>query len=294
MWFKTINFVGISVENRKADPFRFVEGHYVGHDGFVVPKDFDEFHERFPDYIRDWVNRHVDRSVPREDREDWTQDLLIHLRYLPANLKHREAGNEDIVQTFDPNKHYGASSARFFNYINLCLGNKFRTIHSKRMKNPSCRAGNVSLGGNFDESDSGQVDDEFCHAHSVHLRRRCRRQEIHRDASDTLAEFAEFAQREDSSVLPAMDAIAATATPAAAAELLGATKEDFCRTRSRLRQLGGCFLRNEPVTRRRRQYKEAVSFSKQVGLIGVVRKPHQNLPFWTRINIGPSASAALR
>ena len=25
------------------------------------------------------------------------------------------------MQTFDPHKHYGASSARFFNYINLCL-----------------------------------------------------------------------------------------------------------------------------------------------------------------------------
>ena len=67
--------------------------------------------------------------------EDWTQDLLIHLRYLPATSKHREAGKEDIVQTFDPHKHHGANQARFFNYINLCLANKFRTMHSKRMKN---------------------------------------------------------------------------------------------------------------------------------------------------------------
>ena len=133
--------------------------------------------------------------------EDWTQDLLIHLRYLPATSKHREAGKQDIVQTFDPRKHHGANSARFFNYINLCLGNKFRTMHSARMKNPICRAGNVSLGGHFDESDSGQVDDEFCHAHSEHLRRRCQRQERQRDAIHTLAEFVEFLRREDSSVL---------------------------------------------------------------------------------------------
>jgi hypothetical protein len=163
-----VNSANFSVENRKPDPFTIADGHYVGHDGFVVPKNFDEFHERFPQYVRNWVNRHVDSSTPKEEVEDWTQDLLIHLRYLPAISKHRDAGKEDIVQTFDPNKHHGANSARFFNYINLCLGNKFRTMHSKRMKNPICRAGNVSLGGHHDETDSGQVDDEFCHSHSEH------------------------------------------------------------------------------------------------------------------------------
>ena len=133
------------LKTAKPDPFTIADGHYVGHDGFVVPKNFDEFHERFPQYVRNWVNRHVDRSTPKEDVEDWTQDLLIHLRCLPATSKHREAGKQDIVQTFDPHKHYGANSARFFNYINLCLGNKFRTIYSKRMKNPLCRPGNLSL-----------------------------------------------------------------------------------------------------------------------------------------------------
>ena len=106
---QAINFTNISVENRKPDPFTIVDGRYVGHDGFVVPKNFDEFHERFPHYVRNWVSRHVDRSAPREDVEDWTQDLLIHLRYLPAISKHREAGKEDIVQTFDPHKHHGAN-----------------------------------------------------------------------------------------------------------------------------------------------------------------------------------------
>jgi len=35
--------------------------------------------------------------------------------------KHREGGKQDIVQTSDPNKHYGANQARFRNHINLCL-----------------------------------------------------------------------------------------------------------------------------------------------------------------------------
>ncbi len=239
----------------ETDPFTVLDGRYIGHDGFVIPKNFDEFHERFPEYIRNWVRRYVDRSTPKEDVEDWTQDLLIHLRYLPAISKHREVGKQDIVQTFDPHKHHGANAARFFNYINLCLGNRFKTIHSRRMKNPVCRPGNVSLTTNWDETERDQADDEFCHGHSEHLRRRCRREEKQRDASHELAEFAEFVQREDSSVLPAIGAILATTTHDAAAELLGIRGADFCRVRSRLRQLGKCFLGNEPVPRRRRPYK---------------------------------------
>jgi hypothetical protein len=158
---RPVDFVTVSVEKRTPDPFTVVDGRYVGHDGFEVPKDFDEFHERFPKYVRHWVNRRVDRSTPKEDAEDWTQDLLIHLRYLPTTSKHRQDGKEDVVQTFDPHKQYGASAARFFNYINLCLGNKFRTMHSTRMKNPLCRPGNLSLTTHWDGADDDQIGDEF-------------------------------------------------------------------------------------------------------------------------------------
>lgn len=57
------------------------------------------------------------------------------------------------MQTFDPHRHYGANSARFFNYINLCLGNKFSTMRSARMKNPFCRPGNVSLTADWEHTD---------------------------------------------------------------------------------------------------------------------------------------------
>ncbi|MGA8489436.1 MAG: hypothetical protein WB711_03380 [Terriglobales bacterium] len=66
----------------KTDPFTLIDGRYVGHDGFVVPKDFDEFHQRFPHHIPNWVKRHADRLALKEDLEDWTQDLIIHLKYL--------------------------------------------------------------------------------------------------------------------------------------------------------------------------------------------------------------------
>src|ERR1019366_3562415 len=125
-----INFANFSAENlpRQSDPFTIRDGRFVGHDGFVVPKDFDEFHERFPQYVRNWVRRHADASAQKEDLEDWAQDLLIQLQHLPPTSKHRVAGKKDIVQTFDPHKHYGANQARFQNYINLCLANKFRSL----------------------------------------------------------------------------------------------------------------------------------------------------------------------
>jgi hypothetical protein len=128
-----VNFPNFSVEKRtyKPDPFTIKDGRSVGSDGFVVPKDFAEFHERFPDYVREWVSKHAATSASQEDIEDWTQDLLIHLSCLPLMSKYREAGREDIVATFDPLRHYGANEARFRNYINLCLTNKFRTMHSK-------------------------------------------------------------------------------------------------------------------------------------------------------------------
>ena len=249
------NFVSFSVEKGKADPFTIADGRYLGHDGFVVPKDFDEFYKRFPRYVRNWVGRHVDTSTPKQDIEDWTQDLLIHLNCLPANSKHREAGKGDVVQTFDPAKHHGANAARLFNYINLCLENKFRTMRSTRLKNPLCRPDNLSVTADCEDADRYQVGDEFCHGHSEHLRRRCQRQERQRDARQALAEFSDFVRREDSSVLRAMEAIAATATPGAAAEMLGTTKASLCRMRTRLRQLGRCFLRNEAVPRKRRPYR---------------------------------------
>jgi hypothetical protein len=43
-------FANLPVENRHADPFTVRGGRYVGHDGFVVPKDFDEFDQRFPHF----------------------------------------------------------------------------------------------------------------------------------------------------------------------------------------------------------------------------------------------------
>jgi hypothetical protein len=252
---RPINFANISVEKR--DPFTVVDGRYIGHDGFVVPRNFDEFYDRYPEHVRNWVRKHAARSTPIEDVEDWTQDLLIHLKYLPATSKFRADGREDIVQTFDPKKHHGANGARFFNFINLCLTNKFRAMYSKRIKNPICRPGNASFEWEGRECDHGA--DEFWQAHSEYLRRRFNQQERQQNANHALREFCEFTKRKDSSVLRTLQAIAVSGTSAAAADLLGTTQHEVCRTWSRLRTLGRCFQNGEPVPKPPRRYTRRVT-----------------------------------
>jgi hypothetical protein len=251
-----VNCVNFPVENTHTDPFTVRGGRYVGHDGFVVPKDFDEFDQRLPHYIRNWVKKHAEKSAQPEDLEDWAQDLLIHMRYLPPTSKYRKAGKLDIVQTFDPSKHHGANLRRFLNYINLCLGNKFRTMHSARMKNPLCRTGNVSLSEQMDAVHWGQADDEYCHAHSEHLGKSSDHLEKQTRDRHRIMEFIDFLSHEDAGEVPAMGAILATSTQADAARLLRTTDAGFTRMRNRLRQLGRCFENGEPVPRQRGPYKE--------------------------------------
>jgi hypothetical protein len=71
---QSINVPNFSVEKKtyKSDPFTIRDGRYVGSDGFVIPRDFEEFYQRFPDYVRKWVSKHADRSAPKQDVEDWT------------------------------------------------------------------------------------------------------------------------------------------------------------------------------------------------------------------------------
>jgi hypothetical protein len=105
------------------------------------------------------------------------------------------------VATFDPLRHYGANEARFRNYINLCLANKFRSLYSKRVKDVLCRPGNLSLGGEEADEDLCSVD-ELCHKHSAHLRavqKACQKQSHDRAF---IQEFLNFVRREDAKALP--------------------------------------------------------------------------------------------
>lgn len=254
--YRPVNSPNCSVEKRayKSDPFTIRDGRYVGSDGFVVPKDFVEFHERFPDYVHRWVSKHAPTSASEEDKEDWTQDLLIHLSRLPLMSKYREAGKKDIVATFEPLRHYGADEARFRNYINLCLANKFRTMHSKRMKDALCRPRNLSLGEEKAGEDPCSID-ELCHRLSAHLRatQKARQKQSHDRAF--LQEFLNFVRREDARVLPTIEALATTGTRGEAAYWLGVAELEFDRMHTRVRHLAKCFVSGERVLKQRKPYR---------------------------------------
>jgi len=234
-------FPNISVENRRAEPFTVREGRYIGQDGFVVPQDVDEFYDRFPHYVRNWVRNHANRLAQPEDLDDWTQDLLLHLKCLPSTSKHRATGKTDVVQTFDPSRHYGASQPRFQNYINLCLANKFRTIYQGGMKNPVCRPGNLSFSEHMDE-DCAQVSDEYCRTHSTQLRESAERLEKRAQDHYQTAEIADFVRRTDAAVLPVLEAVLATGNQARAARLLRISDYRFMLIYDRLIELARCFV----------------------------------------------------
>jgi hypothetical protein len=162
-------------------------------------------------------------------------------RSSPPTSKYRKAGNEDIVQTFDPSRHYGANLRRFLNYINLCVGNKFRTMHSARTKNPLCRTGNVSLSVQRDAQNCGQVDDEYCQSHSQQLRKTAELLEKQGQDRRRITEFTDFVSREDSGVVPAIGAILATDAQADAARFLRTTDAGFADMRTRLISVGQVF-----------------------------------------------------
>ena len=276
----------LSVEKKtyKSDPFAIRDGRYVGSDGFVVPRDFEEFYQRFPDYVRNWVRKYANRSAPKEDLEDWTQGLLIHLHSLPQSSKYREAGKKDILQTFDPMKHHGANEARFRNYINLCLANKFRTIHWKLMKDALYRPGKLSLDGQADGEDARSVDDEYCHLHSAYLQTVAKSTQKQGIDKAFLREFVNFLRRQDPKVLPMIEALSVTGTQADSADFLGITESEFGRTQNRIRQLAACFLSGKPVPKQRRPYKKRVAKTIQFSGSDPIWTPGNGQPILERKN----------
>jgi hypothetical protein len=206
---------GIAVSRQEGytgDPFYVSsDGHFVGDDGFVVPMDFEEFFGRFPNYVRNWVRHHAYGRICKEDIEDWSQDLLAHLSVLPAVSKYRETGKNDVVQTFDPFRQYGASERRFKSYINFCLTNHFKTIYCKHARNPLSCPTNISLScsdGGSDERPEFEATSEYVYSHSSVLSRRAERECTLQQERLRVVEFANFvlaAEPDAAAVLCALD-----------------------------------------------------------------------------------------
>ena len=105
-----------------------------------------------------------------------------------------------------------------------------------------CHTGNMSLTAQVDATNCGEVDDEYCHAHSEYLRWAADISEKWARDRTFVRDFVDFVRREDPSVLPAIQSILVTGTPDDVAAFLGITDARFPRLRARIRQLGKCFM----------------------------------------------------
>jgi hypothetical protein len=146
---------------KRLDTFKISrDGHYIGHDGFIVPWNFAEFYERYPDCVGGQVRGHwsICNKTEREDRES---ELLIYLMTIPEKSKFRQPGYNglpdgcrDRIQIFNPGRTGGANAARFFSFINNMLRNHLSSLVQKESSNPLSRRTTINygkrMGGEFD------------------------------------------------------------------------------------------------------------------------------------------------
>ena len=218
-------------------------GHYVSSkDGFIVPRNFSEFHERFPNYVASWVYKHIQPNYRKNpaDAQDWVSELTLHLMVLPERSSKRKNGHVDVISCFDPARLRGANSKSFFFYVNTCLRNRFiEHLHKKRkdaIRDALRNAPNLSF------EQSPQLEDE--QRESIYGLGRTS-QDIY--AAMRAGEFKDFVGENEPELLPAVEIIFCSETIKETAGKLGLTVYQFRPIRSRLKVLFECFEAGLPV-----------------------------------------------
>jgi hypothetical protein len=89
------------------------------------------------------------------------------------------------------------------------------------MRDALCHTGNLTLAMQMDAEKPGEIDDELCHTHSEYLRRAADISGKRAQDGTSIRVFIDFIGREDPSVLPAIEAILATAGRAMPLSFLG-------------------------------------------------------------------------
>lgn len=227
----------------------------MGEDGFVVPKDFGEFFKRDPMRVRRWVTRRLHRRLGQDSILDLEQDLLLYLCALPPDSRFRKKGANgrpegctDVIQCFDPVRHYGATAGRFHNFINLCLANRLSTILAGQRRNPICDPRNLSIANGQESEGSpelvGEVGEPYLLRNSGTFARECRRR-THAEnpvLKTYVREFEQFVLQREPKLLAIVHAIERTATLCDAEKSIGMAKRDFRRCRRDLSVLKKRFL----------------------------------------------------
>ena len=109
-------------------------GHLVGDDGFVVPKTFAEFYERFPDYAKRTALAYLRCDV--DTVEDTTQTIWALL------MRNR------VIEKFDPARMRGCNQRRFYWYLGMCVRRRAITTWNANNEEPSHNA--VSIDGDVE------------------------------------------------------------------------------------------------------------------------------------------------
>jgi len=235
----------------------------VGKDGFVVPKDFGEFFERYPLRVRRWVTRQVGRKIGHDAILDLEQDLLLYLCALAPQSRFRWKGTNgrpdgctDVIQCFDPARHFGATAGRFHNFINLCLTNRLSTILARQRRNPLLNPQNLSI-ANLEVSQEnpgrwesvGEIDEAYLLRHSRTFGGECRRRAHAQDPVQKayIREFEQFVLQTEPKLLAVVRAIQRTATLCDAEKSIGMANREFRRCRQELSLLKSQFLEGRKV-----------------------------------------------
>jgi hypothetical protein len=245
-------------------------GHYVSSkDGFVVPKDFTEFYERFPKYVKSWVGKHIQQNYQRNeaDTQDWESELTLHLMALPEKSSKRKKGFVDIISCFDPMRLGGANSKSFFFYVNTCLKNYYIDhLHKKRKDAIHIfrSASNVSF-------DAPEIEND---QHENTCDRGRSNQDIY--VNVRVGEFKSFVEENEPELLSAVEIIFSADTIKETASKLGLTVYQFRSVRERLKMAYECFERGLAIPKKKRNRRKKQKGRVSIGLSRSARSPRRS------------------
>lgn len=257
----------------KRDPYTIdAEGRFVGSDGFVVPKDFAEFFDRFPAHINNWVRRRTSAyAMSVEAKEDLCSDLLLHMMTVPENSIYSVPGAngltdgcKDRIQMFNPERIYGVTSNRFFWFVNGCLRNRFISNIKKNNHDPLELLNDLNsftLGDDNDHASMPLEDvmvqmssDEFYTQTGANTLRvegaTMEEQQLYVD------EFRAYMREHGPELLPVLDAMENHRSFLEARKFLGVDERMFTRSRNRIKTMLTCFNNSVELPKQRRVYAE--------------------------------------
>jgi hypothetical protein len=239
------------------------DGHFIGHDGFIVPRSVEEFIDRYPRYVRDRVRLRW-RHASAAEREDYESELLIFLMTLPKDSKFRTPGYngfpqgcKDRVQTFSPDDEYGASGPCFFYYLKVILTNHFNSLWAKTFSDPIRRHGTLNLYSS--DHDENVIDESYLYMLTGEVGALGMSYDRLVEVKIFVDEFVAYVGKHNPELVRVIKVIQTADTLVEAQHALGLTERFFARARTRLMTLSSCLCKGTEPPRQRTVYRSRSS-----------------------------------